>query len=125
MLSNRLAKTALLAFAGLSLWTTQAPGQFSPTTAGGLEVGCRPIIEPQVAENRLLLLESGRCSGIMQTVLALAPSLSPELAFCPPPTVAPWEAAGVFVDHVEGHPEVRQMDAIEIVIDAFRIAWPC
>lgn len=68
----------------------------------------------------------GLVNGVMGTN-AIYRARAPESAlFCPPDeAITNAQAAGKVVDYLEAHPEERDLDAISLVVFAFRAAYPC
>ncbi len=68
----------------------------------------------------------GLVNGVMGTN-AIYRARTPESAlFCPPDeAITNAQAARQVVDYLKAHPEERDLDAVSLVVFAFRAAYPC
>ncbi|MCW5693101.1 MAG: hypothetical protein KIT48_12120 [Pseudolabrys sp.] len=100
------------------------PGEEARHTAGVIE-GCRLVAHDKLPQTRIAAMQWGICLGTVQSFQIASGHLQPNMRSCIPSEVPVQQAANVFLQFAENHPE-RHHDGIEVLaIEAFKAAWPC
>jgi hypothetical protein len=100
--------------------------------ASGYLPGCKVLIDFIEGVSKAHSLEdsdepvaAGMCVGLMKGLVFAQTVAQREKVYCVPPSASTVQVAHVFVEYLEAHPERLHEDALMLVLEAFKNAWPC
>jgi hypothetical protein len=99
----------------------------APGTGNDLLESCAVAIQPggPKSTNPEEMGRANYCVGFVMGMLAVGRWLPQESQFCKPPNVTVVQGAAVFVKFLRANPEVTNLDAPRLAVNAFKQAWPC
>jgi hypothetical protein len=102
------------------------PKATGPYRAGYIRDACRTAIQTDADPGPTgRAVAEGMCSGVIGTVMHLAPAMSEQYRFCPPPGANLKQVVPILLKCLDDHPVLLDYDLRDVINAMGRATWPC